>query len=70
VNEVVSLERDDVDAAALRFRVKAANRKGRRGSRCARFVPVPSWLMEIVATSLPLRGRLSPTSPPTAYARR
>jgi hypothetical protein len=32
-----------------------------RGSRKARFVPVPAWLMEIVATSLPLRGRLFPT---------
>jgi integrase len=61
VGEVVSLERDDVDAAGLRFRIKAVNRKGRRGSRKARFVPVPAWLMEIVATSLPLRGRLFPT---------
>lgn len=60
VGEVVSLERDDVDAAGLRFRIKAVNRKGRRGSRRARFVPVPGWLMEIVATSLPLRGRLFP----------
>jgi integrase len=60
VGEVISLERDDVDAAGLRFRVKAVNRKGRRGSRTARFVPVPGWLMEIVATSLPLRGRLFP----------
>ncbi len=58
VGEVVSLERDDVDAAGLRFRIKAVNRKGRRGSRKARFVPVPGWLMEIVATSLPLRGPL------------
>jgi integrase len=60
VNEVVSLERDDVDAAGLRFRVKAVNRKGRRGSRRARSVPVPGWLMEVVATSLPLSGRLFP----------
>jgi integrase len=60
VGEVVSLERDDVDAAGLRFRIKAVNRKGRRGSRKARFVPVPGWLMEIVATSLPLSGRLFP----------
>lgn len=60
VGEVVSLERDDVDAAGLRFRIKAVNRKGRRGSRRARFVPLPGWLMEIVATSLPLRGRLFP----------
>jgi len=60
VGEVVSLERDDVDAAGLRFRIKAVNRKGRRGSRKARFVPVPGWLMEIVATSLPLRGPLFP----------
>jgi integrase len=60
VNEVISLERDDVDAAGLRFRVKAVNRKGRRGSRRARLVPVPGWLMEAVATSLPLRGRLFP----------
>lgn len=60
VGEVISLERDDVDAAALRFRIKAVNRKGRRGSRRPRFVPVPAWLMEIVATSLPLRGRLFP----------
>ena len=60
VGEVISLERDDVDAAGLRFRIKAVNRKGRRGSRRARFVPVPGWLMEIVATSLPLRGRLFP----------
>jgi integrase len=60
INEVVSLERDDVDAASLRFRVKAVNRKGRRGYRRARLVPVPGWLMEILATSLPLRGRLFP----------
>ena len=60
VGEVISLERDDVDAAGLRFRIKAVNRKGRRGSRKARFVPVPGWLMEIVATSLPLCGRLFP----------
>jgi integrase len=60
VGEVVSLERDDVDVAGLRFRIKAVNRKGRRGSRRARFVPVPGWLMEIVATSLPLGGRLFP----------
>lgn len=60
VGEVVSLARDDVDAAGLRFRVKAVNRKGVRGSRRARFVPVPSWLMEVVATSLPLRGQLFP----------
>ena len=60
VSELVSLERDDVDAAGLRFRVKAINRKGVRGSRRARFVPVPPWLMEIVATSLPIRGRLFP----------
>jgi integrase len=60
VGEVVSVERDDVDAAGLRFRIKAVNRKGRRGSRRARFVPVPGWLMAIVATSLPLRGRLFP----------
>jgi integrase len=60
VGEVVSLERDDVDVAGLRFRIKAVNRKGRRGSRKARSVPVPAWLMEIVATSLPLRGRLFP----------
>ena len=60
VSEVVSLERDDVDAAGLRFRIKAVNRKGRRGSRRARSVTVPGWLMEIVATSLPLRGRLFP----------
>jgi integrase len=60
VGEVISLERDDVDAARLRFRIKAVNRKGRRGSRKARFVPVPGWLMAIVATSLPLRGRVFP----------
>jgi integrase len=60
VGEVISLDRDDVDAAALRFRVKAVNRKGRRGARRARFVPVPGWLMEIVATSLPISGRLFP----------
>jgi integrase len=60
ISELVSLERDDVDAAALRFRVKAVNRKGVRGSRRARFVPVPPWVMEIVATSLPIRGRLFP----------
>lgn len=60
VGEVVSLERDDVDAAGLRFRVKAINRKGRRGSRRARFVPVPAWLMEVVARSLPLDGRVFP----------
>lgn len=60
IGEVVSLERDDVDAPTLRFRIKAINRKGRRGSRKARFVPVPGWLMEIIATSLPLRGRLFP----------
>lgn len=60
ISELVSLERDDVDAGSLRFRVKAINRKGVRGSRRARFVPVPPWLMEIVATSLPLRGRLFP----------
>lgn len=60
VNEVVSLERDDIDAAGLRFRIKAVNRKGRRGSRRARSVPLPGWLMEIVATSLPLGGRLFP----------
>jgi integrase len=60
VSEVVSLDRDDVDAAGLRFRVKAVNRKGRRGSRRPRSVPVPAWLMEVVATSLPLRGRLFP----------
>ncbi len=58
VNELISLERDDVDAASLRFRIKAVNRKGRRGSRRPRFVPVPAWLMEIVATSLPLSGRV------------
>jgi integrase len=58
INEVVSLERDDVDVASLRFRVKAINRKGRRGSRRPRFVPVPGWLMEVVATSLPLGGRV------------
>ena len=52
VGEVISLERDDVDAAGLRFRIKAVNRKGQRGSRRARFVPVPGWLMEIVATSM------------------
>ena len=52
----VSLERDDVDAAALRFRVKAVNRKGVRGSRRARFVPVPGRLMEVVVTSLPAGG--------------
>jgi integrase len=68
VGEVVSFERDDVDAARLRFRIKAVNRKGRRGSRRARFVPVPGWLMEIVATSLPLRAGSSRTSPPTAFA--
>ena len=60
VNEVVSLERDDIDAAGLRFRIKAINRKGRRGPRKARLVPVPSWLTEIVAISLPLSGRLFP----------
>ena len=60
ISEVVSLERDDVDAPALRFRVKAINRKGVRGARRARFVPVPPWLMEIVATSLPIHGRLFP----------
>ena len=60
ISEVVSLERDDVDVAALRFRVKAINRKGVRGARRARFVPVPAWLMEIVATSLPIRGRIFP----------
>jgi integrase len=60
INEVVSLERDDVDAAGLHFRVKAVNRKGRRGSRRARLVPVPGWLMEIVARSLPLRGPVFP----------
>jgi integrase len=60
ISELVSLERDDVDAAGLRFRVKAINRKGVRGSRRARFVPVPPWLMEIVATSLPIRGRMFP----------
>jgi integrase len=60
VSEVVSLERDDIDAAGLRFRVKAVNRKGVRGSRRARFVPVPAWLTEIVATSLPVSGRLFP----------
>lgn len=60
VNEVVSLERDDVDVAGLRFRVKAINRKGRRGSRRARFVPVPAWLMAIMARSLPLDGRVFP----------
>ena len=60
VTEVVTLERDDVDAAGLHFRVKAVNRKGRRGFRRARLVPVPAWLMDIVATSLPLRGRVFP----------
>lgn len=60
MGKVISLERDDVDAAGLRFRIRAVNRKGRRGTRKARFVPVPGWLMEIVATSLPLRGRLFP----------
>lgn len=60
IGEVVSLERDDIDAPSLRFRIKAVNRKGRRGSRRPRFVPVPGWLMEIIATSLPLRGRLFP----------
>jgi integrase len=60
VGEVVSLERDDVDAPSLRFRIKATNRKGRRGSRRARFVPVPDWLMELVARSLPPSGRLFP----------
>ena len=48
---------DVLDASAPR---RAVNRKGRRGSRKARSVPVPAWLMEIVATSLPLRGRLFP----------
>lgn len=60
VTEVVTLERDDVDAAGLHFRVKAVNRKGRRGFRRARLVPVPGWLMEIVVRSLPLRGRVFP----------
>ena len=60
VGEVVSLERDDVDVASLRFRIKAANRKGRRGSRRARFVPVPAWLMETVTRSLPLSGLIFP----------
>jgi integrase len=60
IGEVVSLERDDVDTPALRFRIKATNRKGRRGSRRARFVPAPDWLMEVVATSLPLNGPLFP----------
>jgi integrase len=60
VGEVFSLERDDVDALNLRFRIKATNRKGRRGSRRARFVPVPDWLTEVVAMSLPLSGRLFP----------
>lgn len=61
VNEVVSLERDDVDVAGLRFRVKAVNRKGRHGSRKARLVPVPGWLMAVVVTSLPLGGRVFPS---------
>jgi integrase len=47
VGEVVSLERDDVDAPSLRFRIKAINRKGKHGSRRPRFVPVPGWLMEL-----------------------
>jgi integrase len=63
VGEVASLERDD-DARWLRFRTKASHRKGRRGSRRPRFVPVPDWLMEIVATSLPLHGRLFPDVSP------
>lgn len=58
INELVSLEREDVDAAGLRFRIKAVNRKGRRGSRRARIVPVPGWLMAVVATSLPSKGRV------------
>ena len=60
VGEVVSLERDDVDAGALRLRIKASNRKGKHGSRRPRFVPVPAWLMEVIATSLPLTGQLFP----------
>jgi integrase len=60
VGEGVSLERDDVDAPSLRFRIKATNRRGRRGSRSARFVPVPDWLMELVARYLPLDGLLFP----------
>jgi integrase len=60
VGEVVSLERPDVDAPTLRFIVKAKNRKGRRGHRRPRWVPVPAWLMEIIATSLPPSGLLFP----------
>jgi integrase len=61
VGEVVSLERPDVDAPTLRFLIKARNRKGRRGHQRPRWVPVPAWLMEIIATSLPAAGLLFPT---------
>ena len=67
VGEVVSLERDDVDVASLRFRIKAVNRKadgappGRDLFRCL----VGSWRSSrprcrYVAGS-------SRTSPPTAF---
>jgi integrase len=60
VGETVSLERSDVDVGTLRFLVKAVNRKGRHGRRRPRWVPVPAWLMEIIARSLPSSGSLFP----------
>jgi integrase len=58
VSEVFSLDGDDIDAAGARIRIKASNRKGRRGRRRPRLVPVPGWLMDHIATVLPATERV------------
>lgn len=53
VGEATSLEWGDVDEHGSRFRLRAAATKTRR----ARWVQVPTWLMEIVAGTLPREDR-------------
>jgi integrase len=61
IGELMSLERDDVDAAGSRFRIKAVNRKGRRGSRKARFVPCRAGSWRSPPRRCPFAAACSPT---------
>lgn len=47
----------DVDITGKRFRVPARKTKSKR----AKWVPVPRWLMEVIASTCPLEDRLSET---------
>ena len=54
VGEIASVRWKDVDVAGSQFRIRARETKTRK----AKWVPVPGWLMDEIATSCPMEDRL------------